>query len=348
MLDRGAVIDLAGGLQLRRSLSMGAHRVELTGFSEGGTVSILKSLGLVSEIIAWRLRLFVPVSEDRPGDPRRAARPPSADRRPLARRRGLIRTCAVISQAGDLARRLAREAEAVCRHYLPHGRRHGRYWVTGDVDDTPGRSLYVRLYGPDSGPGAAGKWSDAATGEHGDLLDLIGRRRASVPLADAIDEARAFLALPRRDKRRSLAPALIARRPARRKPPAVCSLPDVRSPARRPKPICALAASPPGSTGRRCAFTPPSGTARAKRIRAKPGRRCWPRSPILAGTITGIQRSWLDRTGTAKAPIADPRRALGHLLGNGVRFGTRDRHRSPPAKASKRCWRSPRCCRRCR
>ena len=66
MLDRGAVLDLAGGLQLRRSLSMGATRVELTGFSEGGTVSILKSLGLVSEIIAWRLRLFVPVSEEGP------------------------------------------------------------------------------------------------------------------------------------------------------------------------------------------------------------------------------------------------------------------------------------------
>ena len=66
VLDRGAVIDLAGGLQLRRSLSMGATRVELTGFSEGGTVGILKSLGLVSEIIAWRLRLFVPVSEEGP------------------------------------------------------------------------------------------------------------------------------------------------------------------------------------------------------------------------------------------------------------------------------------------
>jgi predicted RNA methylase len=66
VLARGAVIDLAGGLQLRRSLSMGATRVELTGFSEGGTVSILKSLGLVSEIIAWRLRLFVPVSEEGP------------------------------------------------------------------------------------------------------------------------------------------------------------------------------------------------------------------------------------------------------------------------------------------
>jgi hypothetical protein len=60
----------------------------------------------------------------------------------------------------DLARRLAREAEAVCRHYLPHGCRSGRYWVTGDADDTPGRSLYVRLSGPDNGPGAAGNWSE--------------------------------------------------------------------------------------------------------------------------------------------------------------------------------------------
>ena len=39
------------------------------------------------------------------------------------------------------------------------------------------------------------------------------------------------------------------------------------------------------------------------------------------GRITGIQRTWLDRNQPDKAPIADPRRALGHLLGNGVRFG---------------------------
>jgi predicted RNA methylase len=64
VFERGAVLDLAGELQIRRSLVMGAHRVELTGFSDGA-VSQLKALGLTSEIISWRLRLFVPTAEDR-------------------------------------------------------------------------------------------------------------------------------------------------------------------------------------------------------------------------------------------------------------------------------------------
>ena len=62
--------------------------------------------------------------------------------------------------AADLAHRLARDAEAVCRHYLSNGRREGRYWLVGDVHNTPGRSLFVRLRGPESGKGAAGKWSE--------------------------------------------------------------------------------------------------------------------------------------------------------------------------------------------
>ena len=64
VIDRGAVLDLAGGLQIRRSLVMNVHRVELTGFTDG-MVPQLKALGLTSEIIAWRLRLFVPVAADR-------------------------------------------------------------------------------------------------------------------------------------------------------------------------------------------------------------------------------------------------------------------------------------------
>src|SRR3546814_9905300 len=39
-----------------------------------------------------------------------------------------------------------------------------------------------------------------------------------------------------------------------------------------------------------------------------------------AGAITGVHRTWLDPAG-GKAPVAFPRRAMGNLLGHGVRFG---------------------------
>ncbi len=44
----------------------------------------------------------------------------------------------------------------------------------------------------------------------------------------------------------------------------------------------------------------------------------------LGGRITGAHRTWLDRSGQDKAPIDSPRRAMGHLLGHGVRFGVVD------------------------
>ena len=58
----------------------------------------------------------------------------------------------------ELARRLAERAEAVCRRYLSSGQRQGRYWSVGDVRNTPGRSMFVRL--KDSSKGPAGKWRD--------------------------------------------------------------------------------------------------------------------------------------------------------------------------------------------
>ena len=228
----------------------------------------------------------------------------------------------MISTAADLARCLARDAEAVCRYYLPKGRRSGRYWIIGDVRNTPGRSLYVRLSGPDYGPGAAGHWTDSATGEYGDLLDLIARNRDFRRLGDAMDEARLFLAQPR--------PAIS--RPIR--PARAQALAGSHEAARR---LFRSGHPVPG--------TPAEAYLRARGISAAldwPALRFhpsvyyradvesaleqWP--ALLAavtapdGTITGVQRTWLDRIRAAKAPLADPRRALGHLLGNAVRFGT--------------------------
>ncbi len=86
---------------------------------------------------------------------------------------------------------LGLQAEAVCRRYLRHGRRQGRYWIVGDLDGARGRSLFVRLHGP----GVPGKWTDAAAGTHGDLLDLIRHRTVATTLRAALAEARTFLAL---------------------------------------------------------------------------------------------------------------------------------------------------------
>src|SRR5579859_7345686 len=105
--------------------------------------------------------------------------------------------------ASELARRLARDAESVCRHYLSNGRRQGRYWMVGDVRNSPGRSMFVRLSGPDSGPGAAGHWTDAASAEYGDLLDVIRESCGFHGFRDAADEARRFLSLPRAEPRLS-------------------------------------------------------------------------------------------------------------------------------------------------
>lgn len=102
-------------------------------------------------------------------------------------------------QPCELARRLAREAEAVCRRYLSNGKRAGRYWVVGDVHNNPGRSLFVRLQ--ESPKGAAGKWTDAATGAHGDLLDIIRETLALRDFREVAEEARRFLNLPRSEQK---------------------------------------------------------------------------------------------------------------------------------------------------
>jgi hypothetical protein len=101
------------------------------------------------------------------------------------------------SPAAQLSAALSRNAETVCRFYLSNGHKAGRYWIVGDCQNTPGASLHVRLFGHERGPGAAGKWVDEATGEHGDLLDIIRHCCGFLSLAETLAEARSFLSYPR-------------------------------------------------------------------------------------------------------------------------------------------------------
>ena len=95
----------------------------------------------------------------------------------------------------EIVRRLAERAEDVCRHYLSNGRKIGGYWIVGDRRNAKGRSLYLRLNGPATGKGARGKWTDGATGEHGDLLDIIASVISAHRHLDALIEAERFLGL---------------------------------------------------------------------------------------------------------------------------------------------------------
>jgi hypothetical protein len=224
------------------------------------------------------------------------------------------------TSAAEIARRLAQNAEAVCRHYLSNGRREGRVWRVGDVDNTSGRSMAVRLSGPDSGPGACGRWVDFESGEYGDLLDVIARTCGLHAFRDVLDEARRFLSLPQPE-----VPV-----PTLRLPPAPTGSPEA---ARR---LFASAKPIPGSIAETYLRSRGiAGVGGLDRLRFHPScyyrahdnapREIWPALVAavtdLDGVMTGILRTWLAREGSGKAPLATPRRAMGRLLGSGVRFG---------------------------
>lgn len=222
--------------------------------------------------------------------------------------------------AAELAHRLAREAEAVCRHYLSNGRRVGNYWQVGDVRNTSGRSMFVRLKSKDTGGRRAGKWTDAATGEHGDLLDVIRESCALVDFHDVAEEARRFLSLPRSE-------------PASDRPhlsPAPTGSPES---ARRlfamSKPIAGTVVE---TYLRQRGITDLHGIGSLRfhprcyyRAETDAPTEVWPAMIAavtdLQGSITGAHRTWLDPSGRDKAPVDTPRRAMGHLLGHAVRFG---------------------------
>lgn len=220
----------------------------------------------------------------------------------------------------ELARRLGEHAEAVCRRYLSNGRRQGNYWTVGDVRNTPGRSMFVRLL--PSPKGQPGKWTDAATGEYGDLLDVIRETLGLVDFKDVADEARAFLALPD--------PEAIRPGPRRSRQPAPVG--STEAAARlfaMSKPIVGTVVE---TYLRRRGITTLRGTGS---LRFHPG--CYYRpedgGPTetwaamiaavtdLDGRLTGAHRTWLAPDGIDKAAVDTPRRAMGDLLGHAVRFG---------------------------
>jgi hypothetical protein len=220
----------------------------------------------------------------------------------------------------EILRDLSQNAESVCRHYLPAGRREGSYWMVGDLQNNPGRSLFVRLTGPTSGAGAAGKFTDSATGEHGDLLDIIRERTGITRFPDLLAEARAHLGRPQ--------PVL----------PEVPVQQATKSPSGTVEAASRLFAASVSLAGSLAeAYLRSRGITQAvpsATLRFHP--KCWhrdegrtkpmPRPAMIAavtdgaGVLQGVHRTWLAPDGQDKAAVEIPRRAMGHLLGNAVRI----------------------------
>lgn len=215
----------------------------------------------------------------------------------------------------ELARRLGDHAEAVCAHYLSNGRRHGRYWLVGDVHNTPGRSLYVRLVPAYGGP--AGKWADAANPDHhGDLLDLIRwNQNISCP-RELRREALRFLSEPIPVRAQQPAPrnsSLAASRLFHASVPIIGTRGEAFLRARgitasldlaalRYHPSCYYKGHPDAP------------------LRKMPAIIC--AVTDLGNNITGALRIYLDGDTNGKARVVNPRLSMGNVLGNGVRFGT--------------------------
>ena len=211
--------------------------------------------------------------------------------------------------AADTAAALAARAEHVCRRYLPHGKRQGRYWCAGDVRGATGRSLFVRL----SPPGTPGRWQDANTGEHGDLLDLIRLATGARSLREALAEARRFLVQPLPPEKphgESYDRVGAARNLWDRCRPIDNTRGEEYLRARRID---------------RCRF-PALRFHDALPYRHASGR--WSRFPAMVAAVTGedrefagVQRTWLDAVHPGKAPVSNPRKSLGRIHGRAVRFG---------------------------
>ena len=212
--------------------------------------------------------------------------------------------------AGAIAAALGERAEEVCERYLPLGRRSGRYWTVGDLHGSKGRSMWVRL----EPPGTPGKWVDAATGEHGDLLDLIRHHVGGPSLGPALEEARSLLSIP---------DALS------RSPTTSVSLTERTAAARRVWNACQPIDGTPAEAYlrareiERCRFTslrfhPELLYRDEAEAEAFPAMVAAVTNPD--GEICAVQRTWLDPASPSKARVRAPRKALGPVHGHTVRL----------------------------
>ncbi|HEX4045431.1 MAG TPA: toprim domain-containing protein [Gammaproteobacteria bacterium] len=91
--------------------------------------------------------------------------------------------------AKEISEMLAKNALFVSRDLFPNGKQRGAEWCIGSMRGEAGDSLKIHLKGS-----KAGVWSDFATGESGDLLDLWASKN-NISLIEAIKDCRNYFNL---------------------------------------------------------------------------------------------------------------------------------------------------------
>lgn len=97
----------------------------------------------------------------------------------------------------DIARRLDEHARTLAQELLPAGRLIDGRWCVGDIQNTPAEksgSLKLDLTGD-----KRGYWHDFATGESGDMLDLVAIRRCGGDIKAAVRWAKDYLGIDEHD-----------------------------------------------------------------------------------------------------------------------------------------------------
>jgi len=117
----------------------------------------------------------------------------------------------------EIKRMLADRAQSVCEYLLPNGRTASGEWCVGSLGGEPGKSLKVCLRG-----NKAGVWSDFATGDSGDLIDLWKEVQKKT-VVEALQDIRGWLGVETPFYTRP-----VSERPLVRPPKPVCSAPRNR------------------------------------------------------------------------------------------------------------------------
>lgn len=231
-----------------------------------------------------------------------------------------------IAELSDYARPYV---DVIVSHILPQARRRGATWHVGSTGGESGNSLYVLRGGL-----RCGHWTDAATGDHGDLVDLWAAARG-VSLATAKMEMESFLGV-----------GAVSNRPGPFAPPV--------PPPHLPRPGVEAEEEDDADRDRRLALArkvvdrsvPIPGTLGELYFRARLGLafRPLPRTLKFASRLwhaeteqwfpgvvapmvrwgrddlAGVHRTFLDRSGTRKAAVGNAKLTLGPVSGAAVRL----------------------------